>query len=101
MRFPRFAVPYLSVAEALIAGGAYVTGDAAVHILDCQAAETALYIAQSIHPGEPFLCRVVLEDAKTAAITQLRTTLENVQTKGWGSGAGLEERIRRIENFNV
>ena len=42
----------LSVAEALIAGGAYVTGEAAVHILDCNAPQTALHIARSIHPGD-------------------------------------------------
>jgi hypothetical protein len=91
----------LSVAEALIAGGAYVTGEAAVHILECNAPDTALHIARSIHPGEPFLCRVVLEDAKAAAIAQLRTTLENARTKSWGSEDGLEERIRRIENFTL
>jgi hypothetical protein len=90
----------LSVAEALIAGGAYVTGEAAVHILECHAPETALYIAQSIFPGEPIVCKIELEYAKAAAIAQLRTMLENARTYG-GRADGLEERIRRIENFTI
>jgi hypothetical protein len=94
----------LTLAKDLLNKGAYATGEAAINVLQHGAIDTARFIAKAIHPGEPSLCALIVNDAKVVALQKLRTSLDNVQTKGWGhylGEDGLENRIRLIEDFTL
>jgi hypothetical protein len=94
----------LALAKALLDKGAYASGEATVHSAERGAFDSARHIAQSIHPGEPSLCMLSVNDAQEAALQKLRTSLENVRVNGWVhylGEEGLETRIRNIEEFTL
>jgi hypothetical protein len=89
----------LRLAKLLVTRGAMPSGEAAVHLVAHGATEAAAFIGQAIPGMDLTLCRVLVNDAKQAALVKLKRSLVEVQAgrlAHYLGGDGLQDRILRI-----